>query len=29
MGFPAGTDVSILFDSMKDTIDTLRDKVDF
>ena len=29
MGFPEGTDVSILFDSMKDTIDTLRNKVDF
>ena len=29
MGFPTGTDVSILFDSMKDTIDALRDKVDF
>ena len=29
MGFPAGTDVSVLFNSMKNTIDSLRDKVDF
>ena len=28
MGFPEGTDVSILFDSMKDTINSLRDRVD-
>ena len=29
MGFPAGTDMNVLFDGMNDTINTLEKSVDF